>query len=59
MEALGLGLQAIGSAIGAALSLWAIAACCAICCGTFLIYTEKTTLEEIKEFIRGIRKNKW
>lgn len=52
-----LNMAEIASAFGALFG-WAGASCiCAIGCATFLIYTEKVTLNDLKEFFK--KKDCW
>lgn len=51
MEAIGLGLEAIGGAIGAAAG-WAGFVCVVgIAALTFLVYTDKVPFEKIEQFL--------
>lgn len=52
MEAIGAGLAAIGGAIGT-VAIWAGLSCiAALGATTFLIYTEKISLTDIKDFFK-------
>ena len=49
MEAIGMGLQAIGKAIGAWATAYALIYIAGIGTKTFLIYTERVKMDEIKD----------
>ena len=57
MEAIGLGLSALGGALAALCVSGCVTALGAIAALTFLIYEGKITLVEFKEFIN--KKDKW
>lgn len=57
MEAVGLGLSAIGGALTALCVSGCVTALGAIAALTFLIYEGKTSLTEFKEFIA--KKDRW
>lgn len=52
MEVLGQGLAAIGNAVGAFATAFGFIGVAAIAAGTFLVYTEKATFEELAKFIK-------
>jgi len=56
MEILGLGLQALGSAIAAVAGWAGFTAVVGIAAVTFLVYTEKATFDEIKTFLKKDRR---
>lgn len=56
MEALGIGLQALGSAIVGVAGWIAVTCISTIAATAFLIYHSKITLEDIKQLIK---KDKW
>jgi hypothetical protein len=56
MEALSQGLMAISSAIGAVAAACAVVGVVGIIAGAFLVYTDKTTFEDVARFIKMFRK---
>ena len=56
MEVLGQGLIAIGDAVGTIAGACGCIGVAAIIGGTFLVYTEKTTFEDVARFIKMFRK---
>lgn len=52
MEVLGQGLMALGSAIGSIAAAFGFIGVAGIAAGTFLVYTEKATFEEIAKFVK-------
>jgi hypothetical protein len=56
MEVLGLGLQALGSAIAAVAGWAGFTAVAGIAAVTLLVYTEKATLDDIKKFLKRDRR---
>lgn len=56
MEIIGEGLKAIGSAVGAIATAYAFIYIAGIGTKTFLIYTEKATAEEMKNWFDFVKK---
>lgn len=56
MEALGQGLMAISSAIGAIAAACAVLGVVGIIAGAFLVYTDKTTFEDVARFIKMFKR---
>ena len=56
MEILGAGLQALGSAIAAVAGWGGFVVVVGIAAGAFLVYTDKVTLEELKQFFKKDRR---
>lgn len=52
MEVLGQGLIALGSAIGSIATAFGFIGVAGIAAGTFLVYTDKATFEEIAKFVK-------
>lgn len=52
MEAIGLGLQAIGKAVGSCATAFAMVYIVGIGCKTFLIYTGKATGDTLKDWFK-------
>lgn len=52
MEVLGQGLMALGSAIGSIATAFGFIGVAGIAAGTFLVYTDKATFEEIAKFVK-------
>lgn len=52
MEVLGQGLMALGSAIGSIAAAFGFIGVAGIAAGTFLVYTDKATFEEIAKFVK-------
>ena len=57
MEVLGQGLMAIGSAIGNIAIAFSFIGIAAIAAGTFLIYMDKATFEEMAKFVQMLKGN--
>lgn len=57
METIGLAVSALGSAISACAAAWASVYIVGIVAKTFLIYTEKATVEEAKDWFNFLKKN--
>ena len=56
MEAVGMGLQAIGKAIGVWATAYAFIYIAGIGTKTFLIYTEKAKIDEMKDWFNFFKK---
>lgn len=56
MELLGQGLMSIGSAIGAIAVACAALGVAGIIAGAFLVYTDKTTFEDVARFIKMFKR---
>lgn len=56
MEALGQGLMAISSTIGAIAAACAVLGVVGIIAGAFLVYTDKTTFEDVARFIKMFKR---
>ena len=56
MEALGIGLQALGSAIGTVAASMSTVCVVGIIAAAFLIYSNKMTIADLKELFK---KDKW
>lgn len=56
MELLGQGLMSLGSAVGAIAAACAVIGVVGIIAGAFLVYTDKTTFEDVARFIKMFRK---
>lgn len=52
MEVLGQGFIALGNAVGAFATAFGFIGVAAIAAGTFLVYTEKATFEELAKFVK-------
>lgn len=52
MEVLGQGLMALGSAIGSIAAAFGFIGVAGIAAGTFLVYMDKATFEEISKFVK-------
>lgn len=52
MEVLGQGLMALGSAVGSIAAAFGFIGVAGIAAGTFLVYTEKASFEEIAKFVK-------
>lgn len=52
MEVLGQGLMALGSAIGSIAAAFGFIGVAGIAAGTFLVYMDKATFEEIAKFVK-------
>ena len=52
MEVLGQGLMALGSAVGSIAAAFGFICVAGIAAGTFLVYTEKASFEEIAKFVK-------
>lgn len=57
MEILGQGLAAIGNAVGAFATAFGFIGVAAIAAGTFLIYMDKATFEEMAKFVQMLKGN--
>lgn len=57
MEILGQGLMALGSAIGSIAAAFGFIGVAAIAAGTFLIYMDKATFEEMAKFVQMLKGN--
>lgn len=57
MEVLGQGLMALGSAIGSIAAAFGFIGVAAIAAGTFLIYMDKATFEEVAKFVQMLKGN--
>lgn len=56
MEILGQGLIALGDAVGAIAGACGFIGVAAIAAGTFLVYTNKTTFEDVARFIKMFKR---
>jgi hypothetical protein len=56
MEVLGQGLIALGDAVGSIAAACGFIGVAAIAAGTFLVYTGKTTFEDVARFVKMFRK---
>lgn len=54
MEVLGQGLAAIGNAVGAFATAFGFIGVAGIAAGTFLVYTDKMTVEQLKDLLKQI-----
>lgn len=54
MEILGQGLAAIGNAVGAFATAFGFIGVAGIAAGTFLVYTDKMTVEQLKDLLKQI-----
>jgi hypothetical protein len=54
MEILGQGLMALGSAIGSIATAFGFIGVAGIAAGTFLIYTDKMTVEQLKDLLKQV-----
>ncbi len=52
MEAIGLGLQALGKSIGTCATAYAFVYIIGIGCKTFLIYTGKASIDSFKDWLK-------
>ena len=52
MEVLGQGFMALGSAVGSIAAAFGFIGVAGIAAGTFLVYTDKATFEEIAKFVK-------
>lgn len=61
MEVLGQGLAAIGDAVGAFATAFGFIGVAGIVAGTFLVYTDKMTVEQLKDLLKQIlqRRGGW
>lgn len=57
MEILGQGFMALGSAIGSIAAAFGFIGVAAIAAGTFLIYMDKATFEEMAKFVQMLKGN--
>lgn len=57
MEVLGQGFAAIGDAVGSIAGAFGFVGVAAIAAGTFLIYTDKATFEEMAKFVQMLKGN--
>lgn len=57
MEILGQGLMALGSAIGSIAAAFGFIGVAGIAAGTFLIYMDKATFEEMAKFVQMLKGN--
>lgn len=57
MEIIAQGLSALGHAVSAWAGAWAAVYIVGIVAKTFLIYTEKVTIEEAKDWFNFLKKN--
>lgn len=58
MEIIGEGLKAIGNAAGAFAWAWGLVYIVGIGCKTFLLYTEKATKDDLKDWFKFREKNR-
>ena len=54
MEVLGQGLAAIGNAVGAFATAFGFIGVAGIAAGTFLVYTDKMTVEQLKDLMKQV-----
>lgn len=54
MEVLGQGIAAIGNAVGAFATAFGFIGVAGIAAGTFLVYTDKMTVEQLKDLLKQI-----
>lgn len=54
MEVLGQGFAAIGNAVGAFVTAFGFIGVVGIAAGTFLVYTDKMTIEQLKDLLKQI-----
>lgn len=54
MEVLGQGLAAIGNAVGAFATAFGFIGVAGIAAGTFLVYTDKMTVEQLKDLLKQV-----
>ena len=54
MEVLGQGLMALGSAIGSIATAFGFIGVAGIAAGTFLVYTDKMTVEQLKDLLKQV-----
>ena len=54
MEILGQGLAAIGNAVGAFATAFGFIGVAGIVAGTFLVYTDKMTVEQLKDLLKQV-----
>lgn len=61
MEVLGQGLAAIGDAIGAFATAFGFIGVAGIAAGTFLVYMDKMTVEQLKDILKTVlqRRGGW
>lgn len=61
MEVLGQGLMAIGEAIGGIAGAFGFVGVAGIAAGTFLVYMDKMTIEQLKDLLKQIlqRRGGW
>lgn len=57
MEVLGQSFAAIGDAVGSIAGAFGFVGVAAIAAGTFLIYTDKATFEEMAKFVQMLKGN--
>jgi hypothetical protein len=54
MEILGQGIMALGSAIGSIATAFGFIGVAGIAAGTFLVYTDKMTVEQLKDLLKQV-----
>jgi hypothetical protein len=54
MEILGQGIIALGSAIGSIATAFGFIGMAGIAAGTFLVYTDKMTVEQLKDLLKQV-----
>ena len=54
MEMVGQGLAAVGNAVGAFATAFGFIGVAGIAAGTFLVYTDKMTVEQLKDLLKQI-----
>lgn len=61
MEVLGQGLAAIGNAVGAFATAFGFIGVAGIAAGTFLVYMDKITVEQLKDILKTVltRRGGW
>lgn len=54
MEILGQGIMSLGSAIGSIATAFGFIGVAGIAAGTFLVYTDKMTVEQLKDLLKQV-----